>query len=99
MKIVTFDEFVKLPKGTVYCEWEPAVASGLFVKDESITFDGDAPRDFFTQPLLPRHDGDPDVVIFPDYGERWGMYEFDQLFAVYEANDVARLIDLLQGKE
>jgi hypothetical protein len=38
MRVVKFQELALMPKGTIFCEWEPCIASHWYVKDESGKF-------------------------------------------------------------
>lgn len=92
MKVCTFDEFVKLPDGTLFSYWTPAIADGLYVKGDNYEGRSGKINDFLELSLLPGPDIEvtrPDVPLLdPDGWGRWGIYEFDQLFAVYESADL-----------
>lgn len=101
MKVCDFDAFAALPPGTVYSYWTPAVAAGLFVKGFTIRDDRGEPgvvkaQDFYERPLLPHprdaHDLSP---ALPEWECRWGMFDYDQLFAVYEDADLAELAEAI----
>ena len=93
-------EFLAMPPGTVFSFWRPAIANGLHVKGETIQHD-DADSlpydaDFYYLPLLPEAantSGPLDLTpVMSNSLYRWGMYDEDQLFAVYEKDDLAILV-------
>lgn len=108
MKIVTKAEFVKLPAGTLYREYEPCMFSDMRVKGDS-TRGGN--MDFGVLHLdwvdSVEISGGIDILFaahetgssfgfnYNDHG-RDGQYNDKQLYAIYEPNDVAQLIELLQ---
>lgn len=87
MRIVGFEEFCSLPEGTVFSYWEPCITSGLYRRGEVISFDG-GPRDFYEASLKAEsYNGEQPVV---DLGEsRWGLFDYDQKFVVYDRDDIA----------
>jgi hypothetical protein len=94
MKIVSFPEFAKLPVGTIYSYYEPCVCRGLMSKGDTIyDIAGDVrggennPIDFFEQSLTGEcWNGDDPIV---DEGwSRWGLFERDAQFAIYELDDL-----------
>ncbi len=100
MKQMSLDEFLTLPPGAVFSLWEPCVSNGLHVKGRTIVQDiGDGPfsNDFYYLPLLPEP-ADMNAQVsdltpkLPTMLYRWGMYDYDQLFAVYESEDVAAVV-------
>ena len=87
MRIVGFEEFCSLPEGTVFSYWEPCQASGLYRRGEVISFDG-GPRDFYEASLKAEsYNGEPPVVGLIE--SRWGLFEYDQQFLVYDKDDIA----------
>jgi len=54
MKIVTKQEFYKLPNGTLFSYYEPCIINGLMIKLDTITSGvyGKEPIDFFYQDLI-----------------------------------------------
>ena len=61
MKIITYDEFVKLPEGTLYSEYEPCIFGEVKIKYRSITHNGEV-IDWYYQELTnnPNWDYAPD---------------------------------------
>ena len=95
MKIVSFEEFVELPEGTIFSYYEPAFCAGLYRKGETI-YNAAKAIDYFEESLVPNcWTGAPPTV--GDGEGRWGAYELDQEYALYEPEDVATLIALIQG--
>jgi hypothetical protein len=99
MKLVTWAEFLNLPVGTIYSNYEPRIVTGLYRKGQTLRRSGDdEPIDFYYVDLLGDVDDDGDLCGPGDWG-RDGMYGYDgRLLMVYEAEDVKTLVDLLQGK-
>lgn len=90
MKIMQFDELAQLPKGTVFCEWDPSVANDMFVKGDSHKF-GSQPDawSFYEKSLTPTqasdNEDDPPVVGFGWIRRlKWDTNASgDQLYAVF----------------
>lgn len=103
MKQMPLDEFLKLPPGAVFSFWKPCVSDGLHVKGETIErnpLDSTEPAGFYYLPLLPEAEDTYGRVenhspVLPTSLYRWGVFDFDQLFAVYEADDLAALVSSL----
>jgi len=86
MKIVGFDEFCRLPVGTVFSYWKPCIVAGLYRRGEVISRDG-GPQDFFEASLIAcSYNGDAPAVDLIE--SRWGMFDYDQQFLVYEAAEI-----------
>lgn len=94
MKIVSFDEFVKLPVGTIYSDYEPYAVMGLFRRLDIIRDDDDRPIDYFYSPLLAQSDNceEPTIDHTPF---RWGTFDYDAQFVVYEEADRKQLAEVL----
>ena len=89
MRIVGFEEFCGLPEGTVFSYWKPCQTSGLYRRGEVISFDG-GPRDFYEASLKAEsYNGEPLVVDLTE--SRWGLFEYDQQFVVYDSDDIAAI--------
>ena len=87
MRIVGFEEFCSLPNGTVFSYWEPCIVRGLYRRGDVISFDGGA-RDFFEASLnAESYNGEMPVVDLTE--SRWGMFDYDQQFVVYDRTDIA----------
>ena len=105
MKIVNRKTFLQLPIGTLFSEYEPCVFYGLFVKT------GHCSEDYFEKELIgnvkcnssgefaeslehARLDSSSVDLDFEIDG-RNGAFKMDQLYAVYEKQDIKQLIDKL----
>lgn len=111
MKIISHDEFVKLPSGILYSEYTQCIFGELKIKYESIS-----DSDWFYSNL----EGNPDYYngfsesiqfvdacaimengndLAPDLNtlERDGMFDHDRLFCVYNHKDIMMIIDKLQS--
>lgn len=105
MKIVNLEQFLQLPAGSVYAKFEPVIFGDLYVKEGSI---GNV--DWVCAPFIAVDDEEKDeyYITNESYAEgtsfkldvnwtcRDGLYEKNQLFAVYEKEDVEQLITKLQ---
>lgn len=102
MKIVNRKEFLKLPENTVYSKFEPNIFEYIQIKGESIE-----DIDWFFQPITDsiEVEGSYPAIhldkaiktgksINMDFNlqERDGCFDQDQLFAVWEKEDVIQLI-------
>ena len=95
MKILTFSEFVQLPEGTIYSYYEPAICRGLYRKGGNLTHDG-IPTDFWEASVIAECvNGDFPKVEHIE--SRWGLYDYDQCFAVYDEADIALMIKMLSS--
>lgn len=107
MRIVNLEQFLKLPDGTMFSKYEPCIFSGLMIKKGSII----EASDFFYINLIDTveaNDSGDFVSILTKAEteqtsfklafnciERDGLFNKDQLFAVYEKQDVMVLINTL----
>lgn len=106
MKILNKEQFLKMPAGTVYSEYEPCVFTGLLVKGDTWPCDyiemslignieSEDSGDFANKLMDAQKTGDSLPLDFDCYG--WnGMFEDSQLYAVYEKEDLEGLIGCLQ---
>lgn len=98
MKIVTLDEFLKLPKGTLFQKYSPDITEGLCIKDRIIP----DTIDFCYVDLQLCWGTDISNTknwdkVNTEYSiTRDGCFDKDQLFLVYENKDVQELITILQ---
>lgn len=98
MKIVNFKTFIAMPAGVIFSYYQPCIFEGLWRKEETINHnDGDPPGDYFQTSLLPTFDSMSQDVELSDLMERDGAFDYDRLYAVYEADDVARLKKFLES--
>lgn len=101
MKVVKFQELAQMPKGIIFCEWEPCIASHWYVKGESSKF-GTEVGDwlFYELSLEPECDEAPDDQ--PKLHRSWikrlevdPLAGADQLFAVLEDDERLFMIHML----
>jgi len=114
MKILNRDEFLALPSGVLFCKYEPCIFDIIEIKGDSLNFEHGG-NDFFTRPLTGiyteatgQDGGDPILPEF-DRGDefRWchnsegrdGLFEDNQLFAVFDRVDIDKLIGQLLAAE
>lgn len=108
MKIITRAEMLKMPKGTVYSYYEPCCFRELEIKaDEPGNYENDWLFDSligavkndssgdYSEKCTLMEAGDSQEVDF-EYTGRDGLFEDEQLYAVYEKEDVEALIKRLQ---
>lgn len=99
MKIVDLKEFLYLPAGTLFAKFSPVFFGELCIKGQN---SGD--RDFCAQTLLQVDGDDVDMTLLNAMGSgesfaldldcqgRDGIYNTEQLFAVYESQDAKQLL-------
>ena len=105
MRIINLEEFLKLPKGTVFMYYRSQVLSEPFVKDDNTRH----VRDFYCSSLTDEIDAgssdermkklflmeeDSSISVAIDFNcvGRDASYNDDQMFAVYEKSDMLGLI-------
>lgn len=112
MKIVNKTEFYALHEGILYSDYKPCIFNDLKVKQSTI-YDGEKPIDFIYESLIGNIDADSSgyfVDMLDDAeknktslpmdfecGERDGLFEEEQLFAIYEKNDLEDFIKKLES--
>lgn len=105
MRIINLSEFKNLPQGTIYSGYEPQAFKGLFVKgavgdydyfEESLigNIDCCSSTEFFELLDLAEITGASLKLDFDCFG-RNGLFNNDQLYAVYEIADLKGLIKIL----
>ena len=107
MKIINRKQFMKMPEGTLFSYYEPCSFTGLHIKDTG--YDKDNP-DFSMSDLIGavQNDSSEDFqkkCELMEYGEsmpvdfefsgREGLFDEKLLYAVYEKEDVEKLINRL----
>ena len=93
MKILVFDQFAEMPEGTIFSYFQLVDCEGLYRKGSTVVHEGKA-IDFFEASLVARcWNGESPQTDSTE--TRWGLFEYDQLFAVYEPDDVAKLKTML----
>ena len=109
MKILTFKEFLETPKETVFSYYRPQVFDGLMIKCSDIA---DNDHDFLYDDIIGAIENDSSADYWDkceamselkesmpmdfECTGREGLYDRDQLYAVYEKEDVVALIERLQ---
>lgn len=104
MKIVNLEKFRELPVGTIYSKYEPCVLIGLMSKGETWEVDFlyddlianvecDSSEDMFDK--CNKMEKGESIGLDFDFTGRDGMFEDDQLFAIYEKVDIEKFIDKL----
>jgi hypothetical protein len=94
MKILSFDKFVMLPSGTIFSYYTPCMCDGLYRKGNSIKHPDGVFRDYFEASVTPFCLQGDDPVESAIEG-RWGAFEYDQLYAVLEQDDIDDVISIL----
>ncbi len=86
MKEINLKEFIQLPSGTIYTQWGP-----ICLKGDSISED-----DFFYDQLTPTMTVNKDF----DMGtSRWGEFDDEAIFIVYDKEDVKELVCKLNHRQ
>ena len=106
MRIVRLEEFLSLPPGTVFAKYRPQIFDELCVKGDSIN----ESSDFFYRPiwepyayssgelcdvLTAAEERKAEVQIDTDCWQRDGLFEYDQLFAVFSGDEVVKIAESL----
>jgi len=105
MRIVNLQEFRKLPKGTVFAKYSHCEFDELMVLDEIWECDfiysslignvlNVSSEDFFEK-CTSMENGNSENLDF-ECTSRDGLFDDDQLFAVYEKEDIKQFIEKLQ---
>jgi hypothetical protein len=98
VKIVTLQEFFKLPPGTIYSNYEPAICTGLFRKGDTCALDNGECFDFFYASVCAECYSENDLTpMVDDVETRWALYDEGAQFAVYEPADLAVMRKMLFG--
>ena len=106
MKIINRNEFLKLPSYTLYSKYEPCIFDDICIKGESMIWDSG--NDFIYTPiadvvdsssssnfydkLADAVDNKTSLSVDLECGSRDGLYDDDQLFAIWEKEDIQKLI-------
>ena len=90
-----------MPKGTVFWEYKPEIFFNFSVLVEFITNeDRGEITDFWRISLDPWRDYsrvDGGELLVADSWDRWGAYDYDQLFCVLDDDDVKLFKSRLEG--
>lgn len=94
MKILNFDAFIQMPPGTIYSEYEPNYCRGLFRKGDNVPSHDGPIGDFFSASIEAECvNGDHPTVEHIE--SRWGLFDYNAQFAVYEPEDIATIKAML----
>lgn len=106
MRIVNRKTFLEQPAGTLYSKYQPIIMEDLCIKGESLITESS--NDFYYQPLndsiechsseeyhdlfeaAQKHNKSLEMNFNSEY--RDGLFDEDQLFAIWEALDLDKLI-------
>lgn len=91
MRLVTFEEFVKLPKGTMFYKFKPNILTDLAIKDETYPDNSDYLVAYFESGVDLDEWNRMDVIEFGKNLQRAADYSEGQLFAVFEHQDLLNL--------
>ena len=108
MRIITRAEMLKMPQGTVYSNYNPCIFTELYIKaDDAGNYENDwlydgllgaiestGSDDFFAK--CEEMEQGKSVSVDFEYTGRDGLFDDKKLYAVYEPEDVAKLIERLQ---
>lgn len=100
MKIVTLQEFVDLPEGTLFSfHLDGGACYGLHRKGASLK-----ETDFYFSDLTPFFETDSSVdtcmqFVVDDIEGRWGIHDRNAQFVVYEEDDIDMLYSMLPPRE
>ena len=109
MKIINRKEFLESPAGTLFSEYEPCAFYGLMVKHDSVGDNDYIENDLIGNIYYDSGDDFVDkldfakknkTTLFLDFLEnsnRNGCYDNNQLYAVYEKQDIEGLINTLKN--
>jgi len=107
MKIINREEFLKLPSGTLFSEYKPCSFYGLLIKYDSCGYNDyyeneligniemNSSEDFIDKLVIAEKERTSLKLDFDICG-RNGMYDDNQLYAVYEKEDIKGLINVLK---
>jgi len=101
MKIVDRQAFLKLPENTVYCEYKPHIFESVNIKGESVSnidywsVDIAAPIDCDDSSDMVEKMKLDSIPLDFESETRDGMFNENQLYAVYEKHDIEKLISRL----
>ena len=97
MKILNRNEFLKLPEKTMFSYWEPKMLTGIMIKKETLYHENKA-IDFNCYELLPdiKSYDEKNIKIGFDTYWREGLFEDNQLFAIYTKDEVKQMFNLIK---
>lgn len=110
MKVVSFNELCQEPNGAIFSTYDPCIVECLYrrgrpyLAPESMRDYYGVYSDFLYHDLLAA----PDTNVFSDdlkaqafrnieYGSRCGNFDPDELFILYDKQDITKLVGMLTG--
>ena len=105
MRYVKLRELAAMPPGTVFSRWEPEIVTGLYQLTEPC-----ADLDFFYTDLLTSPPCMAAGEVRPETPEgyplmrpadatgRWGIFDENEEFVIYEPADIDRVVGCLVGR-
>jgi len=96
-RIISFDELVAMPKGTLYWEYEPEIFYNMAIFVEPIIREGEECSDFWLIDLAPWRCLPEDELEFANGLGRWGVYNREQLFCVLDKDEIDLFKSRLDG--
>ncbi len=100
MKIVNRKEFLSLPAGTLFAKYAPCCFESINIKGETLTSNDFLSSELFTFPMFGEScammELGESVDIETDCLCRDGLFDDEQLFAVFENSDIEKLIAKLK---
>ena len=91
VRFVDFNEFIKLPKGTVFSEYEHD-NNNLYILDRVLYKEDGTHRDYNYTDLGYYGSGMGSIVDGAVIGCRWGLYDYNCTYIVYEKEDVMKIL-------
>jgi hypothetical protein len=110
MKLLNRDDFMKLPKGVVFCKGKPCFFEGMQIKGNTSFKDDGTPFDFFARDLCMFETNSSDdftntyfkAIESGVFGRslnksecRDGIFDNDDKFLVYDLDDLCELRSLI----
>ena len=103
MRIVNRAEFLKLPIGTLYSEYQPCVSFGLMIKGGTIVDANEIHVDYYFIDLIGQIDylnlmesnSVEDIEVEIGVFQRDGMYNEDQLYVIYSQQEKIKISNLI----
>lgn len=99
MKLLSFYDFCALPDGVVYQEFKPMVVGDLRIRGKVYRNSNGQPIDFISCDPLAGPSRSHEHIEFPWGSTRWGEYDYDVQFIVYESHELAKLVGWLLAPE
>lgn len=98
MKIVSRQELMLQPRGTIYMDWQPAVLGELHRFEEPLKHDGRY-IDFYYSDITPSVDTNDWLLRLDDNGMcRDGLFDDEQQYLLLDAADIDVICRRLKGE-